>query len=152
MTKYEQLSSEAQRDGLTVKELPLKHTKGITVGSRIGIRTGQTSTEKACILAEEIAHAKYTVGNILDQSDVSNRKQELFARTKAYDQLIGLTGIIQIFENHCQNVYEAAELLGVTEEFLTEALERYRQRYGTHAVCGNYIIQFEPWLMVTKLL
>ena len=31
--------------------------------------------QRACILAEEIAHHDTNVGNILDQTDVANRKQ-----------------------------------------------------------------------------
>lgn len=152
MTKYEYMEAEAHKNGLKIVEVPLEHTDGITKGKLIGIRTGQTSTEKACVLAEEIAHAKYTVGDILDQSTVESRKQELLARTKAYDKLIGCSGIVDAFEHGCRSVHEAAEFLDVTEEFFVEAIERYRNRYGMVATYGKYIIQFEPCLSVAKLI
>ena len=152
MTKYEQLSSEAQANGLSVKELPLQHSDGLTVGKKIGIRTGQHSRRKACILAEELAHAQYTVGNILDQSDAGNRKQELLARTKAYDRLIGLSGVIQAFEHGCRSRYEMAEYLEVEESFLEEALARYKDKYGLFVRHGEHIIQFEPCLAVMRTI
>ncbi len=152
MTRYEELLEESEAAGLTVKECPLRHSDGITVGRKIGIRSGQTSTEKTCVLAEEMAHAEYTVGNILDQSDVSNRKQELLARAKAYDRLIGLPGLIAAFEHGCRSRYEAASFLDVTEKFLDEALTRYKAKYGIYVRIEDYIIQFEPCFAITKLI
>lgn len=151
MTKYELMKDEAFAAGLTVEELPFRYADGLLDGFWIGIRAGMTTVEKKCVLAEEVAHAQYTVGNILDQSDVSNRKQELFARTKAYDRLIGLSGLISAFQHGCRNAYEVAEFLEVTEPFLLEAIERYRAHYGAYARFGDYIVQFEPWLAVTEL-
>lgn len=152
MTRHEYLEETARLEHYDVEEYPFKHVDGLTVGNRIGLKAGMETAKKTCVLAEEIAHAKYTVGNILDQSNENNRKQELFARTKAYDHLIGLAGIVEIFRHGCTNAHEAAELLEVTEEFLLDALERYRQKYGTYVEYGGYVIQFEPCLSVTKLL
>lgn len=89
--------------------------------------------------------------SILDLSNTSNRKQELRARAWAYDKLIGLSGIISCFEAGCRNLYEMAEHLEVTEEFLKETIERYRQKYGAFATVRNYIIYFDPAVGVMKL-
>lgn len=148
MTKYEELMEESPE--LTIKERPLRHSDGLTKGKKIYIRSSQTSIEKACVLAEEIAHAQFTVGCILDQGDTGNRKQELFARAKAYDRLIGLTGLIEAHKHGCQSRYEAAEFLEVTEEFLEEAVDRYRNKYGLYAKCGKYLVVFEPTLAVIE--
>ena len=43
-------------------------------------------------MAEELGHYYTGVGDILDQSSVSNRKQELCGRVYAYNKLIGLAG------------------------------------------------------------
>jgi hypothetical protein len=146
------MEAEAHEDGLKVVELPLQHTDGMARGNLIGIRTGQTTAEKTCVLAEEIAHARYTVGNILDQNDAGNRKQERFARLKAYDQLIGLPGLIAAFESGCRSYYEVAKYLDVTEAFLREAVELYRMKYGAYVHYQQYYIQFEPWLSIIKFL
>lgn len=150
MTRYEELLEESEAAGLTVKECPLRHSDGITIGRKIGIRSGQTSTEKTCVLAEEMAHAEYTVGNILDQSDAGNRKQELFARVKAYDRLIGIQGLIDAHLHGCRSRYEASEYLEVTETFLKEAVECYRKKYGAGVRKGKFLVMFEPTLAVIE--
>ena len=45
-----------------------------------------------------------------------------------------------------------AERLDVTEDFLQDALQRYRSKYGTHTTIANYTIYFEPALCVYELL
>ena len=149
LTLYEELTKEAHEHGYTVTEVPLEHSDGIVYGKLVGVRTGQTEVEKTCVLAEEMAHAQYTVGNILDLSDTANRKQERFARIKSYDRLIGLSGIVQAFKHGCRNQYEMADFLDVTEKFLREALECYKDKYGLGTTYGDYIIQFEPCLSVS---
>ena len=44
------------------------------------------------------------------------------------------------------------EFLNVTEEFLIEALECYRQIYGDGVSFENYRIKFEPYLQINKYL
>lgn len=90
----------------------------------------KTTAEKAVILAEELAHHDLTVGDILDQRDAANRRQEQKARTLAYNRMIGIAGIIDSIEHGCQSRYEASEYLGVPEGFLQEAIERYQEIYG----------------------
>ena len=40
--------------------------------------------------------------------------------------------------------YEMADYLGVTEEFLQEALQCYRSKYGICVQYDNYVIYFDP--------
>ena len=106
--------------------------------------------EKACVLAEELGHHYTTYGNILDQSDASNRKQELRARAWAYNRQIGLLGLIRAYEHGCRNRFEIAEYLEVTEEVLEECISYYRKKYGIYQSVDNYIIYFVPTLTVFK--
>lgn len=148
---YEQLLTVADQDGLLVKEQPLQVHDGLISGKRIAIRKGiQTQTEKSCVLAEEIGHYRTSTGDILDQSKTENRKQELHARIWAYNELIGLKGIIRCYEHRCHSFSEMAEHLDVTEEFLSDALKYYRKKFGLCTVLDNYIIYFEPALSVMK--
>ena len=87
---YDFLIDVAWQEGLSVKEKPFRTYDGRIKDKSIYIRKDMTPTEKACVLAEELGHHYTTVGNILDQSDVGNRKQELKARLWAYDKHIGL--------------------------------------------------------------
>lgn len=148
---YEALLDEAYQSGLSVKEKPLKYNNGRIRGSRIAIRKDiDTTTEKACVLAEEMGHHYTSVGNILDMSDARNRKQERQARMWAYNRLIGLCGIIKAYKAGCQNRYEIAEYLEVTEECLQECIECYRDKYGVYTAVDNYVIYFLPNLAVME--
>lgn len=151
MNSYEILLSEASEYGLIVKEKPLKYNNGRIKGSRVAIRQDlSTSIEKACVLAEELGHHYTTYGNILDQSDTSNRKQELRARAWAYNKQIGLLGLIRAYEHGCRNRFEIAEYLEVTEEVLEECLTYYRSKYGLCKTVDNYAVYFVPNLIIFK--
>lgn len=153
MNNYELLGDEACKDDIDIIEYSFNsnHIKGLYCNGNIALNKEiDTSTEKACVLAEELGHHYTTVGNILDQSSVSNKKQELRARMWAYNKLIGLMGIIKSYEHGCQSYHEMAEYLDVTEEFLRDALKRYHQKYGVCTTVDNYIIYFEP-LGVVKM-
>lgn len=152
MNRYEALLDEACEKGLIVKEKPLQSNNGRIKGKRIAIRKDLTSTEKACVLAEELGHHETSVGNIIDMSFSWNRKQEQQARLNGYNRMIGLLGIIKAYEAGCQNQYEIAEFLNVTEEYLLECIECYRNKYGTMKNIDNYTIYFIPNLVVMKIV
>lgn len=149
---YEEL--QIHYNNVPVVEMDLSQVdglKGLYYNGRIAIKQNMPETEKACVLAEELGHHYTTVGNILDQSSVSNRKQELRARMWGYDKLIGLTGILKCYKRGCRNMSEMADFLEVTEEFLAEALKSYRKKYGESVTIGDYTICFEPCLAVLKM-
>ena len=150
LLNYEELMIEADANDVEVIELPLKAHSGLILDTTIAIRKDIPITKKACVLAEELGHYHTTVGDILDQTDVSNRKQERTARLLAYNKQIGLSGLVKCFEERCRNEYEMAECLGVTEEFFRDTLECYRQKYGTYVSYGYYDIYFEPTLKIHK--
>lgn len=148
---YEDLLIEADMSNLIVKEKPLINNDGLISGNRIAIRKNiATTTEKACVLAEELGHHYTTTGNILDQQKVVNAKQELHARTWAYNECIGLIGIVKAFEAGCKSLYEMADYLNVTEDFLKDALESFRRKYGIYTEIDNYFIFFEPYISVMR--
>ena len=149
---YEELLIEADDNKLITKEMPLRANAGRIKGNRIAIKKDlETQTEKACILAEELGHYYTSTGNILDANDTNNRKQELRARTWAYNKQIGLQGIIACHKAKCRNIHDMAEHLDVTEQFLHDAINCYRSKYGTSINIDNYIIIFEPTLYVVEL-
>lgn len=149
---YETLLKEADSLGLIVKEKPLQYNNGRIKGNRIAIRKDMTETEKACVLAEELGHYYTAVGNILDQSSVENRKQEMQGRILAYNKQVGLRGIVDAYLHHCQNLSESAEYLGVTEEFLSDSITYYKNKYGVFATVDNYTVVFEPTIAVIELI
>lgn len=156
MTKYETLLENASDAGVIVDETSHfcgTKIKGLYLDKHIAISKDiSTDTEKACILAEELGHHYTATGNILDQSTVENRKQELRGRIVAYNKLVGLRGIVDAYLHHCQSISESAEYLEVTEEFLIDSLNYYRNKYGVYTKLDNYVIVFEPSIAVLELV
>lgn len=150
---YEEMQDEYPSMNIIEMDLSeVKGLKGLCVDNNIAIRQDiPTQTEKSCVLAEELGHYHTTYGDILDLDDVRNRKQEFRARMWGYDLKIGLMGIVNAYKKGCQNLFETAEYLDVTEEYLLEALKTYRSKYGIYATIDNYIIYFEPSLLVATL-
>lgn len=149
---YDELLKEAQDNNLIVKEKPLPISKGRIKGNRIAIKHNMTEIEKACVLAEELGHHYTAVGNILDQSTVENRKQEMRGRLVAYNKMVGLRGLVEAYNHHCRNLEDTAEYLEVTPEFLQETIDCYRCKYGICTTVDNYAIIFEPTIAVLKLI
>lgn len=152
MNSYEYLQEEAREDGVNVIDYPFdsNRIRGLYCDGTVAIRQDMTTVEKSCVLAEELGHHYTTVGDIIDQSEVSNRKQEYRARLFGYNLKIGLIGITHAYEAGCRSLYEMAEYLDATEEYLKEALDCYHSIHGVYATIDNYIIFFEPSFSVMK--
>lgn len=155
MNKLEKLEQEAFENRVKVHDYYLgeENLKGIYIDGNVAINTSVNNrAEKTCVLAEELGHHHTSVGNILDMNDVRNRKQERQARLWGYNKLIGLTGIINAFRAGCQNRHEIAEKLDVTEEYLQECIDCYRDKYGVCTTLDNYVIYFIPNLAVIEMV
>ncbi|MEY8296482.1 MAG: ImmA/IrrE family metallo-endopeptidase [Emergencia timonensis] len=120
MNNYETLLAEY--DGtLTIAEEKMINL-GLYCDGYIWINSQQTTSKKACILAEEIGHDKTSVGNILDQSDLNNAKQEQKARVWAYNKLLSVDKVIEAASKGYTTTWDMSEYLDVDEEFLKDYL------------------------------
>lgn len=147
MNSLELLEDEACKDGIEIiqKEFKSNRIKGLYCDKVVALSKDlETSTEKKCILAEELGHHHTSAGDILDLSVVQNRKQERQARIWAYNKQIGLKGLINAYEHGCKCKHDIAEYLEVTESFLEEAVSCYNEKYGLFTQIDNYIIYFSP--------
>lgn len=135
---------------ITYKEVDLslmgiEELKGLYYDNHIYLcKTLKTISEKRCVLAEELGHHFKSFGNIIDQSKVVNVKQENIGRQWAYGSLIPFTKLIEASKQGFSNHFEYAEYLGVTEQFLSDAIRHYRSKYGLYHRVGRYIVYFEP--------
>jgi len=154
VNKFEKLEDVAYQDDVDVLNYRFEsnNIKGLYCDGVIAIREDMTIPEKTCALAEELGHHETSVGNILDMTSAVNRKQERQARLWAYNKQIGLIGLVRAFEHGCQNRFEIAEYLEVTEEFLEECIECYRNKYGICKRVDNYVVYFIPQLSMMKLV
>jgi Zn-dependent peptidase ImmA (M78 family) len=143
---YNSLLNEAFRHGISVYEKSMpSRIKGLYADNIIFINKNQSIEAKACTIAEEIAHYHITVGNILDQTDIRNRKQELKARQWAYQCMLPLDRIVHAHHARISGRFELSVFLGVTEEFLVAAIKRFTEKYGLSVRADDqHLILFEP--------
>lgn len=147
MSRTEELRQQAVDSGAEVIDWKFQtdRIKGLYCDGVIAVSKDiDTSVEESCILAEELGHHLTASGNILDQADTLNRKQELKGRAWAFNRLIGLTGIVKAYRAGCRNRYEIAQNLEVTEDMLQDAVDYYHEKYGLCTQVDNYTIYFEP--------
>ena len=149
MDRYERLVDYADKMGLEVVEKHFKSSaKGLCKGNKIGISKGiETTTEKRCILAEEMAHCFLTVGDILDTRSPDAMRQEMIARSAAYEMLVPLPDLVKAYFDCNSNYYDIPDYLGVTEEFLQNTIDHYSRKYNGMIRRGKYIIYFSPFVI-----
>lgn len=152
MTRYDNLISLAEEKGIKVIESDLGIDKpfGRCIGNIIVINNRVSNCEKYCVLAEELGHFNLTVGNITNQNNFNNRKQELIARSWSYEKLISIDDIIDALLDGTDNIHDLAEHLNVTTDFLTQAIKHYKKRNGAYCVRKNHVLVFEP-LHIVKI-
>ncbi|HHU63975.1 MAG TPA: ImmA/IrrE family metallo-endopeptidase [Clostridiales bacterium] len=143
---YEKLLCQATKEEIEVIDLPLQgKTKGLYCDGVIALNKNiSTTSEKTCILAEELGHYYTSYGNIINSTNINNRKQEIKAKRWAIKRLVSLKKLIKAYEAGCRNMYEMAEYIGVTEKFLWTAFATYNAIYGKYRKHGKYLIYFDP--------
>lgn len=129
---YECLLMEANAERIEVVYQPFRgKIKGLYHDNVIAINCNiLTIAEQTCILAEELGHYHTSAGDMLDQTNVANRKQEQKARRWAYEKLVPLNRIIAAYSAGINTRYEMAEYFSVTEAFLISAMEHYVAKHG----------------------
>lgn len=144
LLKYEGLLQEIDQHLYVYEQKLPNKIKGLQGDNVIWINKALSNTEKYCILAEELGHYHTSYGNITDQSKLTNRKQEKRARSWAYEETIPLSKIVQAHKARVKDKHELAEFLEVTEDFLEDALDRYKEKYGIFVEHEGHTICFEP--------
>ena len=121
-----------------------KFQPGFYINGKIYINSNLSETRKAEVLYEELAHHKLTYGNILDQSKDINRKFENYARRHGYEAALPLRIIVEAHNYGVSSLYELADYVHLSEKYIVEILEHYKNKYGIYTQYGTYLIQFEP--------
>ena len=146
---YEDLLIEYDTEDIVIKEKPLQSSNGRIFNNRIAIRHDMNTVDKTCTLAEELGHYFTTTGDIIDQTDTSNRKQE----HRAYAKLLPLQFFVLAFKHGCRSIHETAEFLDVSEEFLIDCINAYYSKYGAFIEYGEYMFMFsETGLNISKTI
>ena len=144
MSRYEQLLAENGHIKIRdTHSLPNGYS-GFYKDGVILIDKNLPETRKAEVLYEELAHHKLTYGNILDQSKWINRKFENYARRHGYEAALPLRIIVEAHNYGVSNLYELADYVQLSEKYIVEILEHYKNKYGIGTNYANYAITFEP--------
>lgn len=140
-----------EQEGIALKEVNFtkmgaEELKGLYLDGKIYLCTTiKSEKERRCILAEELGHHFKSYGNIIDQGNVVNIKQENHGRKWAFEYLVPFEKMICASKQGIRNRYELAEYLNVTEILLSDALNYYRSKYGLYVRNDRYIFYFEPF-------
>ena len=144
MGLYEELLIE--HDYIEVKETDVMPSDlhGLWLNDLNLINSNLSETRKAEVLFEELAHHKLTYGNILDQSKWINRKFENYARRHGYEAALPIRIIVEAHHYGVSNLYELAQYVQLSEEYIVEILKHYKNKYGIGTHYGEYLITFDP--------
>ena len=148
---YEELIDENPSVHVMNRYFNSENIKGLYFNENIAINSNiKTTSERICILAEELGHHYTSSGTIIDMQNTGNRKQEHLARYWAYSKLVTFDALINAFDKGCKNLYEYAECIGVTEQFLIDAMEQFKLKYGCYKQVGDYAFIFYPHYDIIK--
>ncbi|MGF7437927.1 ImmA/IrrE family metallo-endopeptidase [Lentilactobacillus senioris] len=106
----------------------------------IFLERDQPEVDKQVILTEEFMHMLTSVGVIVNQSQLDNRRQERLARSMTYKSMLSLDDILDCYNRNIYEIYEIANELDLPIEFIQNALEYFKTQIGTHGYYKNYEI------------
>ena len=134
-----------KHDYIEIKETDVMpdNLSGVWLDDLILINSNLPETRKTEVLYEELAHHKLTYGNILDQSKWINRKFENYARRHGYEAALPLRIIVEAHNYGVSSLYELADYVQLSEEYIAEILKHYKNKYGIGTHYGEYLITFD---------
>lgn len=146
MNKFEELLDEYD-DKVSItfdKNMPKKLAGLYSSVRGILLNADLTQNKYHSVLAEEIGHYETTVGDIIDLTNIQNKKLEIIARRWGYKKIVTLDDLIECYEKYITTVEEICAHLEIVPEFLEECLVHYRQQYGQDIFYKDYLIILDP--------
>lgn len=147
MTRYEKLLDEISSDGIEVIEFDFTNEDlhGLYADGFIAINKRLSTSEKVLTAYEEWGHSKVNCGNILNQENLNNRKQEVTARRWAYEKFMPVEKFIElIVEHRPTDTWELLEILDVSQSYLSELINYYINKYGLYKEFKGGCSWFDP--------
>lgn len=147
LSKLEQLEA-AYEEYVTILEFRgLKESTGLygTYHAKDGrpyivLELDQPEIDKCVILTEEFMHMLTSNGVILNQAQLSNRRQELLARRLTYKSAISVEDLIRCYNLGLQLNYEIANELDLPAEFVKNAIEYFKTQLHNGESYDGYMI------------
>lgn len=138
MTEYERLLQYAYEENIDVIEdckLPEGYDglylciQGIKNRTVIAIQKRLTTSEKACVLAEEMGHHWYSACDRRSSDPYEISRSEHRALCCAAEIAIPWNALRDALTESNFFLYDCADLLGVTYQFLLSAIAHYDEKY-----------------------
>lgn len=144
MGLYEELCMDYNYIPITETNMLPAFQSGSYINGEIFIKFNLSEITKAEILFEELAHHKYTWGNILDQKDFNNRKFENYAKRAAYQNALPLDLILEAYHYGISNLFELSQYSQLSEKYILKVIDFYKTKYGLSVYYKGHVIKFEP--------
>lgn len=143
MNDYEELLDDFYKE-VPVLEMDLSEheDKAFYYRNAIFIDRSLTTEKKREHLYEEYAHYLYTVGDISNQDNPDNRKQENLARNRAMIMSISLEDIIASYNQGLREYWEVADYLGFSVRYVYKSVQEIKKAYGLTIDYKDYILKF----------
>lgn len=132
-------------------EMP-SHQGGFIYKHEVILNSNKTYRETLGNLAEEIGHYETSSGDVLHAPDLDNCQQEHRARAWGYEKLVSLDDLIDCYVHGDQDVDMVLERLDVTLEYLTKAIDYYRQKYGVVFTHHDFVFDLNNGLNIFPTL
>ena len=133
MNRFEELENEASILGIEVIdiEIPIAEMNAaylnLSGSERIFLRNTGTVCERACWIAEELGHHHTGHNLVLQYRTADDWRAEARARRWAHMRLLTPDAIYTAARN-TDDIYEIAEALNVSEEFLRESIDDFQAK------------------------
>ena len=133
MNRFEELEHEASILGIKVIDIDIP-VSGVNAAylnlsgdERIFLRDSGTIREKACWIAEELGHHHTGQNQVLRYRSVDDWRAEARARRWAHMRLL-TPDAIRTAAHNTDDIYEIAEALEVSVEFLRESIDDFQAK------------------------
>lgn len=143
MDKLEDLVQLAQAQGIALDTTILRQEDGLDglylswpEGSVILLNAHRSLETQAIALAEELGHHFKTHGDVIALDTVTKRKSEAAGRAWSYQALMPPEQVGRAVRSGVCSVWELAELFGVTDGFVKDAIAYYQRKAALPQICG----------------
>ena len=90
-------------------------------------------------------------GDIASGDSEADKKQEALARSKAIERTVTLDRLIHCYFSHAWSLEEVADYFGVTEKYVQQAIQNYRNKYGLVFRYNGYYFDLRSAINISKI-
>lgn len=104
----------------------------------------ETACERCTILAHELGHYHTHPPDLFLVSESARDKYEHMADVWAAKTLLPVRKLIAAWQRGIRNVWDLAEYLDVTPDFINKSIDILEEQYGEYIYLGDVCLYFRP--------